>query len=660
MKTAPILPAHVDFSGAIPSAPDFGDTYHAPSGAFAQARQVFLGGNGLPDRWAGRRRFVVLETGFGLGNNFLATWAAWRDDPARCERLVFLSIEKHPLTRPDLERAHAATPEPTLARQLLDAWPALTPNLHTLDFEGGRVRLMLAFGDAHEWMPELVASVDAFFLDGFAPAKNPDLWDEAILKQVGRLAAPGATAATWSVARGVRDGLTSAGFEVEKRPGIGGKWQNTVARFAPRHRPPLPPGRTAIAPDARDVLIIGAGLAGAACARVLAREGLQVTVLEGGATTAPQASGNPGGLFHGTLHAEDGLHARFSRAAAQATERELRRLSPALPWLQWGLLRVERDPDALTQMRALLARSGLPADYVQALSAEAASAKAGLALSQPAWFFPGGGAISPPALVTAWLADAANAGKAAKVAESSEMAESDGFQLHLNTPVARLHRDDANGRWSALNAAGEIIATADAVVLCGGIGSGSLASDWTAGPPWPTVAQRGQLSIAPQELAPPPLAMPVAGLGYALSLPDGAMCFGASTDGGDMDPVLRAPDHAENISRVRALLPSAEILEDLPLAGRVGWRSLVPDRLPIVGALPARMPERRAEQARFWPRQPGLMVVGALASRGITWATLCAELVAAQLTGAPWPMEASLAEALDPARFAAKAHRAAT
>lgn len=645
MKTAPILPARVDFSGAIPHAPDFGDLYHAPFGAFEQARQVFLAGNGLPDRWSGRRRFVVLETGFGLGNNFLATWAAWRDDPARCERLVFLSIEKHPLKRADLERAHADTPEPALARQLLETWPALTPNLHTLDFDNGRVRLMLAFGDAHDWLPELVASVDAFFLDGFAPAKNPDMWDEAVLKQVGRLAAPGATAATWSVARGLRDGLAAAGFAVEKRPGIGGKWQNTVARFAPRHRPPVPPGRTAVAPDAGHVLVIGAGLAGAACARVLAREGLRVTVLEGGSTIAPQASGNPGGLFHGTLHADDGPHARFSRAAALATERELRRLSPALPWLQWGLLRVEREPGALTRMQALLARSGLPADYVQALGAEDASAKAGVVLPQPAWFFPGGGAVSPPALVTAWL---------------EEAARSEDFQLRLDSLVATLHRDETNGRWSALGARGETLATADAVVLCGGIGSGALASAWTAGPPWPWVAQRGQLSVMPQGLTPPRLAMPVAGVGYALSLPDGTLCFGASTEAGDLDPALRASDHDQNIGRLRALLSSATVPDSLPLAGRVGWRSLVPDRLPIVGALPAEQPERRAEQARFWPRQPGLMVVGALASRGITWATLCAELVAAQLTGAPWPVEASLAEALDPARFAAKAHRPTT
>jgi tRNA 5-methylaminomethyl-2-thiouridine biosynthesis bifunctional protein len=642
MKTAPIIPARVDFSSAVPNAPDFGDFYHAPFGAFAQARQVFLDGNGLPHRWAQRRRFVVLETGFGLGNNFLATWAAWRDDAARCERLIFLSIEKHPLTRDDLERAQAASPEPALARQLIEAWPALTPNLHTLDFDGGRVRLMLAFGDAHDWLAELVASVDAFFLDGFAPAKNPELWDEAILKQVGRLAAPGATAATWSVARSVRDGLTQAGFEVEKRPGIGGKWQTTVARFAPRHRAPVPPGRSPIAPEAKDVLVIGAGLAGAACARVLAREGLLVTVLEGGATTAAQASGNPAGLFHGTLHAEDGPHARFSRAAALATERELRRVASALPWLQWGLLRVERDTETFAQMQNLLARSGLPTDYVQALSAEEASAKAGLPLAQPAWFFAGGGAVSPPALVRAWLDEAARA---------------DGFRLRLNTPVADLRRDETSGRWSALNAAGETLATADAVVLCGGIGNSALASAWTAGPAWPWGLQRGQLSAMPQDLAPPMLAMPVAGQGYALSLPDDALYFGATTDIGDTDPSLRASDQLQNIGRLRALLPSAAIPDEMPLAGRVGWRSLVPDRLPIVGALPAAMPERRAEQARFWPRHPGLMVVGALASRGITWATLCAELVAAQLTGSPWPVETSLADALAPARFAAKAQR---
>ncbi|OWQ92953.1 bifunctional tRNA (5-methylaminomethyl-2-thiouridine)(34)-methyltransferase MnmD/FAD-dependent 5-carboxymethylaminomethyl-2-thiouridine(34) oxidoreductase MnmC [Roseateles aquatilis] len=643
MKTAPIVPARVDFSGAAaPHSPDFDDVYHAPSGAFTQARHVFLDGNGLPGRWAGRTRFVVLETGFGLGNNFLATWAAWRDDPRRCERLVFLSVEKHPLTRVDLARAHAASPEPGLARQLLDAWPTLTPNLHTLDFEAGRVRLMLAFGDARDWLPELVAQADAFYLDGFAPAKNPELWDETVLRQVGRLAAPDATAATWSVARSVRDGLTAAGFTVKKRPGFGGKWQIATAVFAPRHRVPVAPGRMPIAPDARTALIIGAGLAGAACARALSRAGLQCTVLEAGPSVAAQASGNPGGLFHGTLNADDGIHARFNRAAALATERELRRVAPALPWLQRGLLRVERESDALDAMRALQARCGLPDDYVQALSAEEASVLAGVALARAAWFFPGGGAVSPPALVQAWLDETAAMGT---------------LDLRLNTPVSTLRRDKATSRWSALGPDGEVIASADAVVVCGGMTSAAVIADMTAGPAWPWVSQRGQLSWLSRDQSPPTLSMPVAGLGYALSLPDGGLCFGASADAGDMERALREADQAQNLARLRQLLPSASLPDHAPLAGRVGWRSLAPDRLPIVGAIPAEEPARRAEQARFWPRQPGLMVVSALASRGLTWATLCAELVTAQLTGAPWPVEASLAEAVDPARFGARAVR---
>ena len=113
MKTAPIVAAVVDFSDpAATRAPAYDDVYHPRSGAFEQARQVFLAGNGLPERWQGRARFAVLETGFGLGNNFLATWAAWHDDAERCERLHYLSLEKHPLSREDLARALAHSPFP--------------------------------------------------------------------------------------------------------------------------------------------------------------------------------------------------------------------------------------------------------------------------------------------------------------------------------------------------------------------------------------------------------------------------------------------------------------------------------------------------------------------------------------------------------------------
>jgi len=635
MRTQPIHPARVDFSdAAAPLAPDYGDVYHARAGAFAQARHVFLGGNGLPGRWAGRARFVILETGFGLGNNFLATWAAWRADPAACERLVFISIEKHPLRRADLARAHAASPEPALAAQLIEAWPPLTPNLHGLSFEGGRVQLLLALGDIRAWLPELVAEVDAFYLDGFAPARNPEMWDPYALKLLGRLAAPGATAATWSVARGARDGLASAGFLVEKAPGFAAKGQMSVARFAPRHALQRPPGRQALAPGARQALVIGAGLAGAACAWALREQGLDCLVLDELDAPARAGSGNPGGLFHGTLNPDDGLHARFNRAAALATQQALARL-PALPWLQRGLLRLEfgREPAA---MQALIARLGLPGDYVQALDSAATEALAGLRCGRPAWFYPGGGALPPVDYVRAML-DASRA------------------ELRLGSPVARL-RPDPGGGWQALDTEGRLLARAEAVVLACGHRSQALLEELQPG--LPLLRQRGQLShLVRSELLPH---LPLAGAGYALADGRGGLWCGATSQDEDMEPALRAADQQQNLAQWAQLagLPAAP---QAPLAGRVGWRLLAPDRLPLVGGLAGGLAAGpvagRDDQVRLLPRLPGLLVCTAMASRGIGWAALCGQVAAARLSGAPLPLEASLLDAIDPLRFQVRRQR---
>ena len=239
MKTSPIVDARIERSAeGLPYSARFGDVYHPRSGALEQAGHVFLGGNGLPQRWAARDRFVIAETGFGLGNNFLATWAAWRADPQRSERLDFVSVELHPPTRDDIAAWPRDAQTAALAHELAAQWPPLVQGLHRLAFDDGRVRLHLAFGDAARWVPEWVARVDAFFLDGFAPDRNPAMWDERLLKALARLAAPGATAATWSAARSVRDGLTTAGFTVNKSPGSGGKRDITTARFEPpRHAP---------------------------------------------------------------------------------------------------------------------------------------------------------------------------------------------------------------------------------------------------------------------------------------------------------------------------------------------------------------------------------------------------------------------------------------
>jgi tRNA 5-methylaminomethyl-2-thiouridine biosynthesis bifunctional protein len=612
MKTAPITPAQVDFSD--PFAP--------------LASQVFLGGNGLPGRWAGRERFVILETGFGLGSNFLATWAAWAADPARCERLVFISIEKHPLDATDLRRGHAASALPELAAQLLDAWPPLTPNLHRLSFETGRVQLLLCLGDVHLWLRELVAQVDAFYLDGFAPAVNPAIWDRHVFKALARHAATDATAASASMAPELRAGLLAAGFPNATQCGLANDVGMTTARFAP-HRPlQRPAGREPLAPNARAALIVGAGLAGAACAWALAQQGLACTVLDGRAGPAQASSGNPAGLFHGTLNPDDGTHARFNRAAALETERVLRQL-PGLPGLQRGLLRLElaRTP---TQMQGLIARLGLPAGYVQALDAASAAAASGLDLLQhPAWFYPGGGALPPVAYVAALLA-ASNA------------------TLQMNAQVARLHRDGE--QWHVFDVHGRLLAQAPLLVLAGGHQGLRLLHDLAPG--LPLAIQRGQLSHLNRVALAPKL--PVAGLGYALSDQAGGLWCGATNQDGDTDPQLRAADQAQNIAQWSRLSGVGPVTTHA-LAGRVAWRLSTPDRLPLVGGLP--MEAQQQDQPRFIARHTGLAVCTALGSRGITWAALCAQVLAAQVTGTPVPLEASLLDAIDPARFAVRALR---
>ena len=627
MKTTPIVAAEVDFGDpAAARAPAFDDFYHPRSGAFAQAEQVFLAGNGLPARWRGRERFTILETGFGLGNNFLATWAAWRDDPARCERLFFVSIEKHPLRVADLARAHAASPAPDLARQLIAAWPPATCNLHTLDFEAGRVRLLLAWGDVRAWAREIVARVDAFYLDGFAPARNPAMWDRGVFAMLARLAAPGATAATWSAARAVREGLQGAGFEVQAAQGSVGKRDNTSARFAPHFTAPAPPGRALPAQAPSHAVVIGGGLAGAFSARALAQQGIACTVIDRHSEPASEASGNLAGLFHGAVMGHDGPHARLLRAAALAAAPAIRAaIARGVPGCIDGLLRLEsRLPQA--EMQGLLERQALPPHYAQALTAAAASLHAGLPIAQPAWFYPAGGWVDPAALVRDALA-------------------TDGVTWRGASTVQRIARCGEN--WQLFDTAGQRIAEAPLLVLANASDALRLAGL----PPQWLQRQRGQLSWSAQAEAIAPR-IPVASGGYVLTLRDGRLLFGATNQADDDDPTLRDSDHADNRNKL-ALLIGADALHDTTaLQGRVGWRAATPDRLPLVGPAPDLEAPRpsRADAPRLMPRQAGLWLHSGLGSRGLTTATLCAELIAAQVSGAPWPLEADLIDAMDPAR----------
>ncbi|MEO5882811.1 MAG: FAD-dependent 5-carboxymethylaminomethyl-2-thiouridine(34) oxidoreductase MnmC [Caldimonas sp.] len=659
MKTGPIVPGRLERDAdGLPRSPEFGDLYHPRQGALAQARQVFLAGNDLPARWRGREQFVVLETGFGLGNNFLATWQAWRDDPARPARLHFISIEARPLQRHDLESQRRDEPLRSLAAQLAAAWPPLTCNLHRLGFEAGRVQLLLALGDVGDWLPQLVARVDAFYLDGFAPARNPGMWEPRLFKAMARIAAADATAATWSVARLLRNGLSAAGFEVRTVPGSGGKREITVARFAPRFTPRTGP-RPGLAIEAASggcvghlpVAIVGGGLAGCALAGALAERGRSCALFERRSTLADEASGNAAGVFHGVVHGQDGHHARFHRAAAfearcavgEAIVGHGTRGSTA------GLLRLAGRSTDATALQALVDRLGLPAEYVRAVSAREAGALAGIDVAAPAWHFTGGGWVEPRGLAHACVDRAGE-----KLA------------LRCSREVAAIRR--AAGQWQLLDPAGGLLATADVVVLA----NAGAALDLLGGSGLSLQASRGQTSGVETARWPAAAALrlPLAGSGYLLPSLDDTTWFGASSHEGDTDPASRDGDHRANVGRLAGLMAEPPSIDPRgEFSGRVGWRWSSPDRLPLIGAVPlasvgaalgleaSAKSSSRPEQPRFAPRAPGLFVFAGLGSRGIAGSALGAQVLAASITGAPMPLEADLLDAIDPARFASRAFR---
>ncbi len=659
MRTAPVVAGRVEFDDeGVPCSPEFGDRYHPRQGALAQARQVFLSGNGLPARWRSRHRFVVLETGFGLGNNFLATWRAWLDDAERCEQLHFISIEARPLSRDDLAGLPRDDELAPLAAQLTAAWPPLTCNLHRLTFEAGRVQLLLAFGDVAAWLPQIVASADAFYLDGFAPARNPQMWEPRLFKAMARIAAPEATAATWSVARPVRDGLHAAGFAISLAPGSGGKREITVARFAPRFAPRGSARRgIATVESARragphePVAIIGGGLAGCAAAWALAELGRASVLLERGAALAGEGSGNAAGIFHAVVHRHDGRHARFHRAAAFEGRHAVATAIAAhgVRGSMSGLLRIEPRAANAVELQATLDELGLPGDLVRAVSPDEGSALAGLAVAAPAWYFPGGGWVDPRGLARSYMARAAGRS-----------------EVRCGTNIAALRRD--GDLWQLLDPSGRVVATAGVVVLA----NAGAAIDLLGGPSWPVSRTRGQISsfAADDWPAARQPRLPIAGCGYLLPTVDGHLWFGASSQADDADPVLRADDHRGNVARLAGLLASPPSIDIAAVSGRVGFRWSSADRLPLVGAVPlaaagaalglgcdAAATSPRPDQPRFAPRAPGLYAFIGLGSRGIAASALGGQVLASWVTGAPMPIEADLIDAIDPARFASRHHR---
>lgn len=621
----------------VPLSVRFGDIYHTETGALAQSRHVFIAGCDLPAAWADLPQWRILETGFGFGLNFLACWQAWRDDPQRPRMLHFVSIEAHPVAQADLLRAAAAYPELSdLATALAAQWHGLLPGFHRLSFDDGHVLLTLCIGDVQPMLRAQRFEADSIFLDGFSPTLNPAMWSPQVLKAVSRFARQGTRIATWTIARAVRDALAQNGFQVRKATGLPPKRDCLRGEFAPTWTV-----RRRVAPEpvamAGRCAVIGAGLAGAAAAASLARRGWRVTVFDAADRAAAGASGVPVAVFAPHVSPDDALLSRLTRAGLRLTCQELAtHLNEGADWRACGVMerrppgddRVPPDwlatgPNESWRADAdRIAVSGLPPDTVALWHATAGWAK-------------------PAKLVAAWLAQpgvvAENGRRVARI-------EAIAGTSPASTTVWRLYATD-----------GSTIAEADRIVIAAGHESAALA------PMQPLQPVRGQVAWgrtpartdASGDIALPP--MPINGDGHLIAqVPfadasggiDGIegtfWLTGATFDRDRSDIRSSDVDTAANRDRLTRLHPgAASVLATAFDSNRTeswaGVRCASADRRPLVGPLDPSMPQ-------------GPWLCTAMGSRGLSFAALCAELLAARWHGEPLPLPTALADALGTGR----------
>ena len=623
----PLHPATLAFTAdGTPYSVAYDDLYHTVAGGLEQARQVFLAGNKLPERWAGENHFVILETGFGQGLNFLATWQAWRKAPLRPRRLHFLSVEKHPFSAADLATLHAGYPElAEISARLRAAWPTLTPGFHRLEFEEdgyGTVILTLAFADAIAAVPQFVGEAQAIYLDGFSPLKNPDLWSPQLLREIGLMAAPDATVASWCVAGSVRSSLADAGFTVEKGPRFGFKRHTLNARRSGSVKPEEAGKRHAI--------IIGAGLAGSLIAERLTARGWQIDLIERQDDVAQETSGNLTAAMLPVLSLDDNRMSRLNRACYLYGLRQLaewQRSGAAIDWSPCGVLQIARDATHADKQREILIRNGFPADFVRFVDIEEAATLAGLPVAGAGWWFAGGAWVNPASLCRAALTRA-------------------GERLHrqFNTQAEQLEYD--GGQWAVRSAAGTILAGAPQLILAGACDIVAL----TQAAHLPIFRFRGQVSHLTAPVS-TDLKAVVCREGYATPAYQDKHCVGASFQRGG-EATMSECDHAANLERLQRMLPGycADATPE-NVSGRVGFRPVSPDKLPILGQL--HHPDAQAQGRDFSAveRWPGLHIASGYGARGLVWSMLMAELLASQLEGEPLPIESELAATVDPARF---------
>lgn len=589
-----------------------GDVYFTAGDGLGETRAVFLAGCSLPEAWSGRETFTIAETGFGTGLNFLAAWDLWRETrPSPTAFLHFVSYEGFPLTREDAARALSAWPElADLSERLIAVWPGPVRGVRHFIWPEDGVTLTLHLADISESLPDSIYHADAWFLDGFSPAKNEAMWAPDLFKWISERSVPGTPAATFTVAGAVRRGLAEAGFSVAKAPGHGRKRERLEARLA---TPPSPEpdvyGLSRPLPRTNRVAILGAGIAGASAAHALAQLGADPVIFDPEDGPASGGSGNPMGLVMPRLDAGDTAQARLLVDAYLAA----RHMYAGRPGVtETDVRQVPKDDAETARFEKLLADPPLPLEDLEALS--------------------GGGVLHKRALIV----------EPAKLIPSLL----EGVEQHYGAaPEVDLAARTVNG------------AAFDAIILANGMAVGGML-------PWLGLeARMGQVDFTEGPADVPPFAM--ASGTYALALGPKRL-WGATFDKVAPDTLPFTSDAAreENLKGVETLSPYwIRDTANADIVSRASLRATTSDRLPLIGAVPdhdafletfAGMRKGRPADADA-PLLERVFISSGFGARGFTWGPWAGSVLAARLCGAPAPASRSALEAIAPTRLLLRA-----
>ena len=640
-----------------PVSDKFDDVYFSNQDGLAETHYVFLEGNQLWERWINYQEahFVIAETGFGTGLNFFAVTTLFRefrqkypDSPLK--RLYFISFEKYPLSLDALQQAHLAYPRfSRLAQHLQQHW--LNPIQGCYRFHFDETTLDLWFGDVAENLPQLGdymnGKIDAWFLDGFAPSKNPDMWNEQLYQQMFRFTKLQGSFATFTAASAVRKGLENAGFNIKKRKGFGKKreclsGQKTHEKLTALSTPWFHSQAANL--NKQDIAIIGGGIASLCTAISLVKRGAKITIYCEDEQTALNASGNKQGAFYPQLSDDNERNIRFYIHA----------FAYGHQFLQWAIqqqIKFEHEfcgvalcayNDKAESKLNKIAELNLPSDLYQSLSQTELSEKVGLPLPFGGGFIPQGAWLAPRQLVQHAFA----------------FLEKQGVQIKTSQKVTALSKTEHG--WQITTAENETFCH-EVVVLA----NGHKLTEFEQTQKLPLYPVRGQVSQIPTSENLLKLKTVLCYDGY-LTPADQAKtshCIGASHVRDNATREFSLTEQQENQQKIQQNIPE-EWTKEVDTSGnlaRIGVRCSVRDLTPMMAAVPHFSAQQTQYQNLFNLRRrkqpveqaenyPNLYLIGALGSRGLTSAPLLGETLASLIYGEPLPMSEDLIHNLMPNR----------